>query len=205
MIRAEPWRTIAVVSTVGWIGTGWYALRADPSPSAATATAEAAAPPSPPRSRTAQRHVVVTTPQEPRTDRARRGDTGRAAGGLSVVGEPSEAAIARAREIIEQERQERHREHEEERTQDALDQLDAFAEENDLSDEQYADLSEAVVQLHEALSEMGPPGGPPGSGGDDGGPRAAFDAFNDVLQETLSEEQADALHEALRPQGPPPR
>lgn len=206
MNSADLWRAVAIVSTIGWAATGWYATR---SPATiATTAAHAPAPGAPAASERPRRRTVITrVVSEPdRTSRDSGSSGSRDERSVLSIDAPSDEAIARARALIEQEQQQRHADHMSERTQEALDILDEFAEEHGLSDSQYADLSEAVVVLHESLAELGPPGGPGGPGGgppeEGGGPREAFDAFDTVLNASLSEGQAEDLREALRP-GPP--
>lgn len=123
---------------------------------------------------------------------------------LEVVGEIREELLAEMRA----EREVRHEQRREAFLSQRLDELADFAVANDLSDEAYGRLEDAVISLHERMDELGPPrGGPDAQAADreegEAQRRAVFEAFTQEVDSALDESTAVAFHEWMRPPGPP--
>jgi len=198
------WRGLAVGGFLGWAVTAWMwqatgSLEPQPSLDAPTTDGSArAAAPRPVVPRAAPVHVREATP--PREDRS--------------SGAPDGALLEEARQQIMDEMREERRAHHERMLEERVDQLWDFVSDEGLDDATGLALEEALLELHDTLSELGPPGppGPPRGGTDrdqaEGAERReradeAFGAFHDRIDAVLDEETAEALHETLRPPGPP--
>ncbi|MEZ4320757.1 MAG: hypothetical protein R3F61_24965 [Myxococcota bacterium] len=148
-------------------------------------------------------------PRRVRFERARPERTARSARPATVEDVPASVVASLREEVraeLEEERREQHRERRAAMLDHRLDDLAEFAREKGLDDATQQALEEAVIGMHDAMEDLGPPKGPSGSGPpeEDDARRALFDRFDGTVREVLGDDLAGDFHEWMRP-GPPRR